>query len=60
MQYAGLAIRTTADNYVLVKDVRPGGAIDRDGFIKVGIPDIVHTSRETHVMHWKLAQLGSL
>lgn len=31
----GLAIRTTPDKCVLVKEVRSGGAIDRDGFIKV-------------------------
>ena len=32
---SGLAIRTTQNNTVLVKDVRPGGAIEKDGFIKV-------------------------
>ena len=32
---SGLAIRTLQDNTVLVKDVRPGGAIAKDGFIKV-------------------------
>jgi len=36
--FPGLAIQVTPNKRVIVKDVRPGGAIDRNNFIKVNKP----------------------